>query len=298
MQYILGVSTQAGVMLFAGLGMALLTGFTGMFSMGHAAFMAIGGYTCALLLLFAGFPFVIALIVGGIAGALAGYLIGVVTLKNQMRGDHFAIAMMGFGTAVVLILNNVKRVINGAMGLSGIPRLTDIWTVLIFDAVGIWLLRNYVRSQWGRNCVAIREQEVAAEMMGVDVYKTKLLSMTISAFFCGVAGGLYGCYVTYLQPAMFAQERSSDLLASVVLGGMHSITGPVIASFLLVFVPEFLRGLSKWRLVVYGIMFVLIMAFRPQGLMGFWELSPKRLLQTLKRRTQSGLGRRGVDAKQ
>lgn len=273
MQYILGVTTLAGINLFATLGLTLLTGFTGMFSMGHAAFMAIGGYSAALLVMLWGVPFYLALLLGGIAATIMSLLIGLPSLRNQMRGDYFAIVMMGFGTSVVLILNNIRPIIRGAMGLSGIPRYTTFWTVLILDIIGIWLLRNFIHSQWGKNCIAIREQEVAAQMMGVDVYRTKVWSLGISAFYCGVAGGLYGFFITYLQPVMFNQDRSSDILAAVVFGGMHSITGPAIASFFLVFVPELLREVAKWRLVVYGIVFVAIMTVRPQGLLGFWDLS-------------------------
>jgi len=258
--------------MLATMGMVILTGYTGLFSVGHAGFMAIGAYTSAILVMRFNVPFLLALVAGGLLATLCSLLIGHTSLRGRMRGDYFAIAMLGFGESIRLILANTKPVIGGAMGLPGIPQKTTFWHVLVIDIIALILVRNYVKSQWGRNSIAVREQEVAAMMMGVDVAKVKIWALAISAFFVGCSGGLWAFFMTYLQPAQFSQTRSSDLLASVVFGGMNSITGPAIASFFLAFVPELLREVAKWRLVAYGAVFVIIMIVRPQGLFGYKDI--------------------------
>jgi branched-chain amino acid transport system permease protein len=273
MGYFTSILILSGINVLAVAGLALLTGYTGLFSIGHAAFMAIGGYTAAVLTLKLGVPEPVSVLVGGVAAAVSSLVVGYPTLRTKLKGDYFAIAMLGFGEAVRLLLNNTYRVINGAIGLPGIPKWTTIWVVVVADIIGIWLLRNFVVSQYGRNCVAIREQEVAAELMGVDVMKTKLWSFVISAFYTGVAGGLFAFFMTYLSPAMFSSSRSSDILAAVVFGGINSITGPVLAAFFLIALPEVLRFVAVWRLVIYGLLFVVIMLFRPQGLLGYKDIS-------------------------
>jgi branched-chain amino acid transport system permease protein len=131
----------------------------------------------------------------------------------------------------------------------------------------------FVTSQYGKNCIAVSQDEVAAEMMGVNLMRTKMISLFISAFYCGVAGGLLGFYFAYLSPSFFTTTKSSDLLAAVVFGGIQSLIGPFITAFILVAVPELLRGLAEWRLVIYGFLFVIVMIFRPQGLLGYVEMN-------------------------
>jgi branched-chain amino acid transport system permease protein len=164
-------------------------------------------------------------------------------------------------------------VIGGAYGFTGIPQLTNLPIVLVAMGLAIWFAHNFVTSQHGKNCAAISEDEVAAEMMGVNLLRTKLTALFLSAVYAGVAGGLLGFYMAYLTPSFFTIGRSSDLLAAVVFGGVHSLIGPVLTSFLLVAVPELLRFFSEWRLIVYGALFVVIMVFRPQGLLGYTEIN-------------------------
>jgi len=273
MGYLNSIFILGGINVLAVVGVAVLTGYTGLFTIGHAAFMAIGGYTAAVLVVKLNQPFWLGLVAAGFAAALSSLIVGYPTLRSKLKGDYFAIAMLGFGEAVRLLLNNTYKVINGAIGFTGIPLYTTSLLVLALDIVGIWLIRNFVISQYGKNCVAIREQEVAAELMGIDVMKTKLWALAISAFYAGVAGGLFGFYMTYLVPSMFTSSKSSDLLAAVVFGGINSLTGPVLAAFLLVALPELLRFLYVWRLVIYGLLFVIIMIFRPQGLLGYRDIS-------------------------
>lgn len=281
--YIASVIVTVCANIISVIGLALLTGYTGMFSLGHAGFMAIGAYGAVLLNRYYAVPYLIALISGGLMASLVSIIIGYPTLRNKLRGDYFAICMLGFGTVVRLILNNMNNpVINGALGLPGIPKLTSLWSALILMSVLVYFMWNFVNSQYGKNCVAVQQQEVAAEMMGVSLVKTKLLSLIISAFYCGVAGGVLGFWLQYIAPASFSDTRSNDFLATLVTGGTNSITGPFLAAILLTTMLEYLRFLVNWRLVVYGLLYILIMRFRPDGIMGYKEFSLKKTIRFFK----------------
>ena len=281
--YIASVVVTTCTNIVAVIGLALLTGYTGMFSLGHAGFMCIGAYAAVLLNKYFMIPYVFAIISGGLAAVLISIVIGYPTLRNKLRGDYFAICMLGFGTVVRLILNNMNNPItNGALGITNIPKLTTLWSALLFMIVLVYFMWNFVNSQYGKNCVAIQQQEVAAEMMGVSIVRTKLLSLAISAFYCGVAGGMLGFWLQYIAPATFSDTRSNDFLATLVTGGTNSITGPLIAAALLTTSLEYLRFLVNWRLVVYGLLYILIMRFRPEGIMGYKEFSLKKTIQFFK----------------
>ena len=281
--YIQSVIVTICTNIISVVGLALLTGYTGMFSLGHAGFMCIGAYTAVLTNRYLGVPYILAMLLGGAVSAVIAVIVGYPTLKNRLRGDYFAICMMGFGTIVRLIINNMNnKTIGGALGISSIPKLTTLWSALGLTAAMVFLMWNFVHSQYGRNCLAIQQQEVAAEMMGVDIVKTKLLSLAISAFYCGVAGGLLGFYIQYITPNNFTDTKSNDFLATLVTGGTNSITGPVLASVLITTMLEYLRFLANWRLVIYGLLYIIIMRFRPQGLMGYQEFSLKKTVQFFK----------------
>lgn len=286
--YIASVVVTTCTNIVAVIGLALLTGYTGMFSLGHAGFMCIGAYAAVLLNKYFMIPYVFALILGGFAAVFISIIIGYPTLRNKLRGDYFAICMLGFGTVVRLILNNMNNPItNGALGITNIPKLTTLWSALLFMIVLVYFMWNFVNSQYGKNCVAIQQQEVAAEMMGVSIVRTKLLSLAISAFYCGVAGGMLGFWLQYIAPATFSDTRSNDFLATLVTGGTNSITGPLIAAALLTTSLEYLRFLVNWRLVVYGLLYILIMRFRPEGIMGYREFSLKNTIQFFKEFSQN-----------
>jgi len=151
--------------------------------------------------------------------------------------------------------------------------LTNTWNVLLFTVLTVFLTHSFVTSQYGKNCIAVSQDEIAAQMMGVNLLRTKLTALFISAFFCGIAGGLLGFYLAYLTPGLFSVTRSSDLLAAVVFGGMQSLIGPVITAFVLVAIPQLLYTFTEWRLVVYGFLFIIVMVFRPQGLLGYTEMN-------------------------
>lgn len=272
--YIVSVIITLCSNIIAVVGLALLTGFTGLFSMGHAGFMTIGAYVAVLSYRYLGVPYVFALILGGLVATLISLLVGYAPLRNKLRGDAFAICMLGFGNIVRLIFVNITHpAINGSSGISGIPKVTSLWFSLLLTALLVYMMWCFIRSQYGRNCLAIQQQEIAAEMMGVNIIRTKLLSLAISAFYCGLAGGLMAFWLQYINPNSFATTKSDSLVATLVAGGTNSVTGPILSAALLIFLLEYLRMLVNWRLVVYGLLLVIIMRFRPQGVMGYKEFS-------------------------
>jgi branched-chain amino acid transport system permease protein len=218
-------------------------------------------------------PFFFALILGGLFSGCCSFIIGYPAFRGQLRGDYFAIATLGFSEAIRLLLNNTYAVVGGAFGYMGIPSLTTVPIVIAAVLLGLFFAHMFVTSQFGKNCIAVSQDEVAAQMMGVNLMKTKLIALFISAFYCGVAGGLLGFYMAYLSPSFFNQTRSSELLAAIVFGGLQSLIGPVITAFVLVAVPQLLLVFSEWRLIIYGTLFVVVMTFRPQGLLGYVEMN-------------------------
>ncbi len=272
MDYILSIVTLACINMIAVLGLSIFTGFTGLFSFGHAAFVGVGAYTSAVLTYYYPVPFPLALAAGAAAAGAVSLVIGVPTLRAKLRSDYFAIAILGFGEALRVILENLG-ITNGARGLPGIDDHTTLPVVLLCLAGGVVVARNFLRSRWGVACVAVREDPVAAELSGVRIFRTRLLSLVVSAVFCGLSGGLLAHFLSFIQPVMFTLTQSTQLLAAVIAGGMGSITGPLIASFVFIALPEALRVAQMWRLVAYGLLLVLIMVYRPQGLMGYREFS-------------------------
>ena len=271
MNYVLSIVTLAGINMIAVLGLSIFTGFTGLFSFGHAAFVGIGAYVSAILTYYYFVPFPLALGAGVVAAGAVSLVIGVPTLRAKLRSDYFAIAILGFGEALRVLLENLE-ITNGARGLPGIEPFTTLPLVVLCLAGSVWVARNFLLSRFGQGCIALREDPVAAEMAGVHLFRARLLSLVVSAAFCGLSGGLLAHYLSFVQPVMFTLTQSTMLLAAVIAGGMGSISGPLIASFLFIALPEALRVAQMWRLVAYGLVLVLIMLFRPQGLMGDQEI--------------------------
>jgi branched-chain amino acid transport system permease protein len=291
LEYWLGVATLTGIYMIAVLGVSILTGFTGLFSVGHAGFMAIGAYTSALLTKTYGIPIVLGVISAMTAALLVGLLIGYPTLK--LKGDYFVIATLGIGQATKLIIENLPDITGGARGLTGIPSGSSFTTVLIIVVVVIWILSNFLRSKQGRNCVAVREDELAAASIGTKVASYKLLAMGISCALCGLSGALLAHYMQYLSPSMFSIVKSDELVMTVILGGTGSLTGSIIASLILIPLPEVLRfgAIQEWRMVFYGLLVVLVIIFKPSGLMGNKEFSiagMKRLFKNIGLKTRHG----------
>lgn len=272
MAYAQAIFTNSAIYIIAAMGLAIFTGYTGLFSLGHAAFMAIGAYAAAILTYFLHWPLVPALLVGMLAAALVSLVVGYPTLRARLRSDYFAIATLGFGEALKVILENLDLT-QGARGLPGIQKLASPLNTAVWMVLTVWLCRNFLRSTYGRKIIAIGQDPVAAEMVGIRLLPNQMLSLGISAALAGLSGGLLAHYVTFIQPAIFSMDLSSLLTAGVVCGGMGSLTGPFVATALFVVVPELFRGLALWRLVLYGVLLVVIMNLRPKGLYGHEELS-------------------------
>lgn len=292
--YIQGVLTVAMINIISTAGLAVFTGFTGLFSLGHAAFMAVGAYTSAILTYFVKAPYLLALAAGVLASCFLSALVGYPTLRTRLRGDYFAIATIGMGEATRVILENLK-ITQGARGLPGITQYTTLPVAAAAAAVALLLARNMLASVYGRNAVAVREDAVAAEMSGIHLLRTRMISLVFSAGCAGLAGGLYAHYLAFIQPVMFTMVQSTQITAAVVCGGTGSLTGPALAAFVFTVAPELLRAAQMWRLVIYGLMLVLIMVFRPQGLMGYRDLSWQGVLSLSDRLRKSVAG--GKDGK-
>ncbi|AYO29996.1 branched-chain amino acid ABC transporter permease [Biomaibacter acetigenes] len=288
--YIKGILILSGINLMAVLGLSLLTGFTGLFSFGHAGFMAIGAYTAAAMGIKLGLPLIPSLLIGGLAAGIFSLFIGKLTLN--LKGDYFCIATLGFGEAIRLILDNVQY-FGGARGWPGIPLKIDLWNVIIINVVGILILINLINSRHGRNMIAIREEELAAKTIGIDTFKYKMISLFISAVYAGIAGGMVGYYTGFLQPKMFSMNKSTELTIIVIFGGIGSISGSVLGALFLTALPEILRAFALWRLVAYGAAVIFIMISRPEGLMGGKEITLKGIMRLLRLKNRPGKAAEG-----
>lgn len=269
----------SGINIILAVSLNLINGFTGQFSLGHAGFMAVGGYVAAAFSVYVGpslgpamaLPsFLIALIVGAVAAAAAGLLIGIPTLR--LRGDYLAIATLGFGEIIrVLILN--MNFLGGARGFTNIPGMTTMFWVYLAVAGCIVFHANVIRSRHGRALLAVRDDETAAESVGVPTTRYKVLAFVIGAAFAGLAGGLFAHYLMYLHTNSFTFMKSIEVVIMVVLGGMGSITGSVVAAVILTVLPELLRGVREYRMVIYSLLLIILMIARPQGIFGTREIS-------------------------
>ncbi|MBU3128858.1 branched-chain amino acid ABC transporter permease [Clostridium tagluense] len=258
-----------GINIILAVSLNLITGFTGQFSLGHAAFMAIGAYVSAVATMNFGLPFAVALILGAVSAALAGIVIGIPTLR--LKGDYLAIATLGFGEIVrIIILNN--EYIGGASGLNDIPQSTN-WTWLYFmTAATVILIKNFISSKGGRACIAIGQDEIASESMGINTTFYKVLAFAIGAFFAGIGGALYSGYFFFIKPEAFGFMKSIDILVILVFGGMGSIEGSIAGAIVLSLISLALQDIPELRMVIYSVILFLIMVYRPQGLMGNYKI--------------------------
>jgi branched-chain amino acid transport system permease protein len=242
--------------------------------------MAIGAYVSAYGMMQLHLPLPVCLFMGGLVTAGFGFVIGFPTLK--LTGDYLAIVTLGFGEIIRVILINLPQVTGGPAGLKGIPSFisssslqpsVSFGITLLFVILTIVLMRNLMTGRFGRAIMSVRDDEIASRSMGVNVFSHKMYAFILSAFIAGIGGALYAPFFGYLNPTMFNFLKSFDFLIIVVLGGMGSITGTVIAGYALTYLQEFLRILQDYRLVIYPVILILIMLFRPGGLMGKREFS-------------------------
>jgi branched-chain amino acid transport system permease protein len=241
-----------------------LTLACGMLAMANAAFMGIGAYTAALLTMNAELPFPVALAGGMALPAIVAVLIGKPTLR--LSGVYLAMATLGFGEVVRVFILNTESVTGGALGLNGIPQLTQWWHVAIAVVVTILVLMRVRRSKLGRAFEAIKEDEIAAGLMGIDVNNTKLFAFVLGAALAGLAGGLNAHLTFFIGPNEFGFDRGVEILTMAILGGIHSLIGPLLGSSILTLLPEVLRGFSDFRLIANGVILVLIVLFLPKGI--------------------------------
>lgn len=285
--YTLQILVNIGIAITLALGLNLITGLTGQLSLGHAAFMSIGAFTSAIFTIKLGMPFSINILGSGIMAALFGVIIGFPTLR--LSGDYLAIATLGFAEIIKVVFLNLD-ITNRALGLSVPPPNTPIPLpvyVLLITVLAIFVMSLIHNSRFGRALKAIREDEIAAEAMGINATRYKIMAFSIGAFFAGIGGGLYAHFIAYINPSDFAFLKSIDILNVVVLGGLGSIPGTVLGASLLTTAPEFLRFMSQYRMLVYGVMLVFLMIFRPNGLMGGFSFR-QLILKTLGKKTTSG----------
>jgi branched-chain amino acid transport system permease protein len=289
--YYFQVLMLIGINIVLAVSLNLVNGFTGQFSIGHAGFMAVGAYASAMFTLKLGQPLaaswhflpapvaeglvlLMALVAGGLLAAVAGWIVGLPSLR--LRGDYLAIVTLGFGEIIRVLILNIDA-IGAARGLPGIPQYSTFFWVFGCAVLVIVVARRIATSTHGRALFAIRDDEVAAEALGVDTTGYKVLAFVIGSFFAGLAGGLFAHYNAYLHPNSFTFLKSIEIIAMVVLGGLGSITGSILAAILLTVLPEALRSAQELRMVIYSLMIIVLMITRPGGLMGSREIDFKRL---------------------
>jgi len=267
----------------------LATGFLGQLTLGHAGFMSVGAYASALFTMKSWLPtgisFPVSLLLGGLVAAVFGIIIGIPALR--LKGDYLAIITLGFGEIIRVIILNVKFT-GGAFGLTGIDTLTNLPYAYFVAVLTIAVMFLLIRSRHGRAIISIREDEIAAEASGINTTYYKMLAFTLAAFFAGVAGGLFAHLISVLDATKFGFAYSIDIMVMVVLGGMGSITGSVLAATVLTVLPELLRQFSTYRMLVYAILLILMMLFRPSGLFGRKELSQRVLGSLLGKNRSQG----------
>lgn len=293
-KYVSGILVMVLINIILTVSLNLASGFLGQLVLGHAGFMSVGAYASALFTLNSGLPiamaFPLSILVAGVVAVVFGIIIGIPALR--LKGDYLAIITLGFGE-IIKVLINFFDFTGGARGLRGIPRVVPKGSGVSVEFVKfsyafflailtIYLITAFIRSRHGRAVVAIREDEIAAEASGINTTYYKLLAFVMAAFFAGVAGALYAHHLGVLNPAKFDFNYSVEILVMVVLGGMGSITGSVVSAVALTLLPELLRGFSDYRMLAYSVILILVMLFKPTGLMGGYEFSLRRLIRKLR----------------
>ena len=274
--YTAQILTLSGINAIMALSVNIICGITGQLSLGQAGFMAIGAYSTILLSTNAHIPLPLSIIIAGLITAFFGFLIGFPTLK--LEGDYLAIVTLGFGEIIRVVLVNLKQWTGGPNGKQFPTLLTLNPTVAYLTIIGVLvllivLIQNFIRSTYGRAILAVREDEIAANSSGIPVFRYKMLGFVLASFVAGIGGALYAPFIGFVKPEQASFTKSIDYLIYVVLGGMGSTTGSVLASFVLTYLQEFLRFLQNFRLLIYPVILIVVMLFRPQGLLELKEFS-------------------------
>lgn len=272
--YVQLILVYVGINIILTISLNLINGYMGEFSIGHAGFMAIGAYIASLLTVnifppsAINFLFPVAVLAGGLGAALIGLLVAVPSFKT--RGDYLAIVTLAFGMIVKSGIENIEA-IGGPRGFLGMEKITTLPWVFFWTVLSVWIIRNLVYSNFGRGVLSIREDEIASDLMSVNTRQVKVIVFVVSSFFAGIAGGLFAHALQYINPRMFDILKSTDILIMVYLGGIASIAGSIIGAVIYTILLEVLRPLGIWRMVFMPLMLVLLMIYRPRGIMGLRE---------------------------
>jgi branched-chain amino acid transport system permease protein len=278
--YFLDVAVSCGINVTLAVSLNLINGYTGQFSLGHAGFMGVGAYAAAMLTTSLGATllpmigdqhwllFALALLAGGLAAAIAGFIVGMPSLR--LKGDYLAIVTLGFGEIIRVVLQNIDAV-GGPRGLIGIPAYTNLFWTFGLAAVAVYVVWALVNSTYGRGFIAVADDEIAAEAMGINTTRYKITAFLVGAFFAGLAGGIYAHFKQYIAPQGFGFDRSIEIVVMVILGGMGNTRGVIAAAILLTVLGEWLRQFGDFRMILYSLLIIVLMISRPQGLFT-WSL--------------------------
>ncbi len=282
------VLMTVGINIILAVSLNVATGYLGQLPLGHAGFMAVGAYTCALFTKYCPLPggisFALGLALACVVAGLFGVLIGIPALR--LTGDYLAILTLGFGEIIRITLNNIDDVLGfklfyGAKGLKNIPKYSNYWNVFLCVVITCFAIHAMMKSRHGRAVLAIRDNEIAAESCGIQTTYYKVMAFAFSAAFAGLAGGLYACYLGVLDPSTFGFMKSIEILVMVVLGGMGSMLGSILSATVLTILPEATRSFESYRMVVYSLVLILMMIFRPGGLLGSYDFSMSRIVEKI-----------------
>ena len=278
--YLLSVATQAFIMAIAALGMNLITGYTGQFNLAHGAFMAVGAYTVGILTVDHQVPFWIAFALAGFVTALFGFFIGILSLR--LKGHYFSIFTLCVSYIMYLLIEKWDSLTHGAVGIMGIPEpvgigplhfdtpLARYYLMLAFLALGVWIMARIVNSLLGRSFIAVRNSDELAEALGIDLMRTKTLSFVLSVTYAGFAGALYAGQVRFLGPDLASEVVTFDLIMFVLVGGVGTLLGPLVGTFLVTWLTQGLQFLQDYRMVVFGPVLIALIIFLPDGIVGSW----------------------------
>jgi branched-chain amino acid transport system permease protein len=277
--YFLNIIIFAGINIILAVSLNLINGYTGQFSLGHAGFMAAGAYASSMFSIHIGprllpllggenwlgasLLFFVALLLGGLMAAVVGLVVGIPSLR--LRGDYLAIVTLGFGEIIRVVFQNMEAV-GGARGLGGIPTYTNLFWTFGLAATTIYVVLAMVHSTYGRGFLAVHDDEIAAEAIGINTTKYKVTAFVVGAFFAGMAGGLFAHFLQFITPEGFNFMRSIEIVVMVILGGMGNTMGVIAAAILLTVLPEILREIAEFRMIIYSLLLIILMITRPQGL--------------------------------
>ena len=281
MRLFLYVLTQVCITLVSVCGIYILTGLTGMFSLGSAAFMAIGAYVSGLLVLKLGMNMYLAFVLAIVFAVGVGYIIGFPVVR--LRRDYISLVTLGFGESIAQLILLLSQYTGGAFGLIGVPRKVNVWFTVIAAALAITLTALFKTSKYGRQCIAIKSDELAAKAMGINTSRVKMIAFLLSCAMTAFAGCMYAFYVGYVGPTDFGWKKSADWVIMVFFGGVNSLTGSIFGGAFLTFLPQYMQALNKYRYIVYAVLVLFILNFKPNGVFGEWELTPKNMKQALAR---------------